>query len=95
MGEWECMDCGYKFKLSTSHTISKKVSSRERVLVRRLVMIAAVLVVSPWLLILLIPLFPYEIRLPIGGVVAILLIASGLYILLLILYAILRLAFKK
>jgi len=29
MREWECIDCGYKFKLSTSHSISKKVSSRE------------------------------------------------------------------
>jgi hypothetical protein len=95
MGEWECMDCGYKFKLSTFDTVSKKIDSGGRTPIRKLITVAVVLIASPWLLLLLSELFPYNVRGVFGAVSAFLFIMSGLYILLLIVYAILRIAFKK
>jgi ABC-type nickel/cobalt efflux system permease component RcnA len=58
--------------------------------------IAVILVVLPWLILLLIPAnAPTDVRNVLVGVSTILIVASGLYILFLTLYKVLRIAFKK
>jgi hypothetical protein len=91
MGEYECMDRGYRFKLLA---LRRWMGARSPV--RKLIVIAVILVVLPWLILLLIPAnAPTDVRNVFAGVSSALFIASGLYILFLILYAVLRIAFKK
>ena len=92
MDEYEYMDCGYRFKLLAP----RKMDGGARSPVRKLIVIAVILVVLPWLILLLTPaIAPNDVRNAFAGVFSALFIASGLYILFLILYAVLRIAFKK
>lgn len=86
------MDCGYRFKLLAP----RKMDGGARSPVRKLIVIAVILVVLPWLILLLTPaIAPNDVRNVLSLFAGFLFIASGLYILFLILYAVLRIAFKK
>ena len=97
MGEWECMDCGYRFRLPTSYTVPRRADIEKGSPVGKLIMVAVALAVLPWLIMLLIPLLDHSKN--VGGILATiassLFIVFGLYIFFLILYAILRIAFKR
>jgi quinol-cytochrome oxidoreductase complex cytochrome b subunit len=97
MGEWECMDCGHRFRLPTSYTVPRRADIGKRSPVGKLIMVAVALAVLPWLIIFLIPLLDHSKN--VGGILATiassLFIVFGFYILFLILYAILRIASKR
>ena len=76
MGEWECMDCRYRFKLPTSYTVPRRADIRKRAPVGKLIMVAVILAVLPWLIILLTPLLDHSKN--VGGILAT--IASSLFI---------------